>query len=126
MFGVLVNGLATRLFIVTAAGLLLYAAWGLYQLRARAWWIALAMVFLGYISNILTIWRADLAEVYAQMGYKPEVAAAAARLKSGPGLKWLWTLLIIPWAAWLLYLRRYFIVRSDAPAPSEGEPPVHL
>jgi hypothetical protein len=115
VMGFFVDGIARYFIAAIFAGALLYVAWGFYQLQIRAWWVALGMEVLGVASNVITFWWSDLSEVYGKMGLDPRTAALTVQLVSDPPEKWLLTLSVIPWAIWLLCVRRYFIAHPPPP-----------
>jgi hypothetical protein len=117
LFGVVVSGAANHLLIGLLAALLLYIAWGLYRLRAQAWWIALACQLLAGVSGVITVFRYDLADLYLRMGVDPRSADATAQIL-GPAFRWLVPFTILPGLVWLLCVRRYF----KAPGPPAVPP----
>ncbi len=112
-FGVFVTGSAGAILIVAYSAVMLYAAMGLYHLRASAWWILLAVTLVAGISWMITLWRADLPALYLQMGLTPEMASQAGDMARM--FKWAGPVMFLPWLAWLLYVRRYF------PRPGAGQ-----
>jgi hypothetical protein len=121
LFGVIASGAAGWFAVLFVAGLLLYVARGLYLLQKRACWIALAMQLIGAASSIVTFWATDLTDLYLKMGMDPQAAAATAHLLALPSFRWLFPLSIVPWLAWLLWIRRYFKNPTAPALPSESE-----
>ncbi len=117
LFGVVYTGALNYLLIALITALLLYIAWGLYRLRTRAWWIALACQLLTGVSGVITAFRYDLPDLYLKMGVDPRSAQASAQIL-GPAFRWLVPVAILPGLVWLLCVRRYF----EPPAPPAVPP----
>jgi hypothetical protein len=88
----------------------LYAAWLLFKLQLRGWWIVLVIVFLLSISSVLTYLRHDITEMYRLMGYPEKQIAMIEQLGVFKGNLMAWSCLIFagPFIAYLLFIRRYF------------------
>ena len=119
VFGRFLFGLAGRLLTLLAAGLWLYLAWGLYKLRKGIWWLALAAVLIVGISSTMTLWASDLGAVYLKMGFDSRLAASAAEMGKLIFAKWYGSVWLLPWLAWLFYVRRYF-PKAPAVGPTVG------
>ena len=115
-FGVFLSGVGAVLLMLAWAALALWVAWGLYRLWMAAWWVWLATLVFMAVSSTLTMWHADIAVLYAQMGMQPEVVVRASELGRTATL---WGMLcLVPWLAWGLYVRRFF--PKPAPAAISG------
>ena len=86
-----------------------YAAWSLFKLQLRGWWIVMVMIFLLSISNVLTYLHHDIIEMYRLMGYPEKQIAMIEQLGVFKGNLMAWSCLIftVPFIAYLLFIRRY-------------------
>jgi hypothetical protein len=123
MFGVAVSGAPRFIALVVLSVVLLFLSRGLYRLRRGAWWGAMAMVVVSFVSNIMTFWGSDVGALYAKMGLDPRAAALAGRLSSMTTFKWVLPLSVVPYLIWLLCIRRYFEAREAPPVLTDGAPP---
>jgi hypothetical protein len=87
-----------------------YAAWLLFKLQLRGWWIVIVLVSLLSISSVLTYLRHDVTEMYRLMGYPEKQIAMIEQLGVFKGNLMAWSCLIfaVPFTAYLLFIRRYF------------------
>ena len=67
-FGTFVTGPTGSAIYLVLAGLWAYAAWALYHLDRRGWWIIFVALFLFAVSAFITYSRHDVAELYRLMG----------------------------------------------------------
>jgi hypothetical protein len=110
LFGTLVTGapaVALKIAIVLVFAVL---AWAVYRLRPAAWWTALGLCIVDFVSTIVTFHRPGLLdEMYRQMPTSSQNASLAAReiLRSGV-LLWLPGTLLLAGLLYLLWIRRYF------------------
>jgi hypothetical protein len=123
VFGAFVSGGRGMLLCLLMSAVLLYLAWGFYRLQLRAWWVALAMQVVWAVSNFVTFWRTDVADLYLKMGADHRTAAMSAQLLEAPAFKWLIALSVIGWVVWLFCVRRYFDTPELPLVPSGGEVP---
>jgi hypothetical protein len=70
-FGMFLSGLPGSLLCLALAGVWSYAAWSLYRLQARGWWLILIALLVFLLSSVLTYARHDPMELYGLMGYTP-------------------------------------------------------
>jgi len=93
-----------------------YAAYALYKLDRRGWWlIFIALVFFS-ISCVLTYSRHDLMELYQLMGYSGEQLAqfrSVAFMKSGM-MAWSSVIYTVPFLIYLIYIRKFFVPSNQA------------
>jgi hypothetical protein len=123
IFGIAVTGGSKFVLLIVMAALLLYLARGLYLLSSRAWWIALAVLAVSFVSNAMTFWGPNVGELYQKMGFDSRTASIAGQFSAMPALRWMVVLSILPYLVWLLLVRRYFNA-AEAPAVlTEGVPP---
>ncbi|MBN8246273.1 MAG: hypothetical protein J0L84_02375 [Verrucomicrobia bacterium] len=115
-FGMFISGPAGALGYLILTVLWIVAAWWIYRLDLRGWWmLAVTLVVYG-LSNILTYQRHSMAEMYALMGLlTPQVEA----LKGTSFMNWMTWMTAASTVATLVYLiaiRRYFSPhRSSSP-----------
>jgi len=122
VFGMFVSGGAGYLLVILVAGLVFYLARGLYRLHVGAWWAVLALMLLSVASNAVTFWGPNLDETYAKMGLDRRAAALAGQMSGA--FHWLLPLAILPWAIWLLCIRRYFTTQAGPPVLTDPAQPV--
>jgi len=86
-----------------------YAAWSLFKLQLRGWWIVMVMIFLLSISSVLTYLHHDIIEMYRLMDYPEKQIAMIEQLGVFKGNLMAWSCLIftVPFIAYLLFIRRY-------------------
>lgn len=112
-FGLLLSGPAGTVFYLLLAVIWAYAAWALYRLDRRGWWVIVVAMVLFCLSNVITYSRHDLGEIYSAMGYSP------AQLKSlkgfsvlrGRTMMWSSLIFVLPFLGYLLYIRKFFLAR---------------
>jgi hypothetical protein len=113
-FGMFLTGAVGTLFYLVLAVLWLGAAWLLYRLDVRGWWLILIAMALFMISSIVTYIHHDLLEMYQLMGYPQAQIDQIQRtgLLEGNYLTWLTALFALPMFAYLLFIKRYFPAKS--------------
>ena len=109
-FGTFLTGSLGTLVWVLVALAWFYAAWLLFKLRVRGWWIAVAMLVLLSISSVLTYLHHDIIEMYRLIGYPEKQIAMIEQLGVFTRNLMAWSCLIftVPFMAYLLFIRRYF------------------
>jgi hypothetical protein len=110
LFGTFLTGpVATFTFILLAL-IWGYGAYGSYRLDRRAWWLLVIVTTLFVISNALTYWFHDPAEMYRLMGYPEEQLATLQKnpLLQGHRMAWMTIVTSLPIVAYLLFVGRYF------------------
>lgn len=117
--GFVVTGWPSWILWLGFVGFSLYAAWGFYHLRYRAWLIYTTVVMLLGISSVVTFLRIDLLDYYRMSGF-PEWQInqiAASPLFRRHMMVWLSLVGIILLGGYLAYLRRYFLAPRPSPDP---------
>ena len=118
LFGVLVSGPAGAVAILLIALALAYLAWGTYRLQMAAWWGMLLLGIAGNANMVFTFSRIDVMEMYEKMGTPAEQIEMMRKMGFVEMMShWgLWIALVggAWWLGYLLYVRRYFVRRSDA------------
>ena len=108
-FGMLLTGVWGAILCLIIAALWSYAAWSLYKLERRGWWLILIAWGVIVTSVLLTFARHDITEMYRLMGY-PEGQIEQIQksgLLIGSRMPWLMTLTMVPFLGYLLLIRRY-------------------
>lgn len=118
--GFLVTGWLARVIWFGFAGLSLYAAWGFYRLRYRAWLIYTVAIVAFGLSSLATFSRIDLLDYYRAVGMPDWQIRqiAASPLIQSHALLWISALSIVLLGGYLLYLRRYFVAAKDRSIPA--------
>src|SRR6516162_9553573 len=109
-FGMFLTGLAGSLLCLVMAALWAYAAWLLYRLDVRGWWLVLIAFLLMFVSTMLTYARHDMIEAYRLMGY-PEAQIEQIQktsLFTGHLMTWLMLFCMVPFLGYILFIKKYF------------------
>ena len=115
-FGMFLTGLPGSLLCLAMAALWAYAAWLLYKLDVRGWWLILIAFLVVIVSTLMTYEHHDLIEVYRLMGY-PEVQIEQIQktgLLAGHRMNWLTMFFMVPFLAYILFIKKYFRPRASA------------
>jgi len=114
-FGQVVGGLPAVALTLASSGLAGVLAWGLFRMRPAAWWGTLGWVLFWFSSWISSVALLTAEEFYAAMGSGETERQAAQMLAGNWGaLPWLIAATGAAVVGYLLWLRRYFAVRTDA------------
>lgn len=108
-FGVFIKGALGGLFYLLLAVIWAWAAWRLYRLDVRAWWVLVVALVLFSVSSVLTYMQHDIAEMYRLMGY-PEAQIEQMQksgLLMGKNVAWLTVCSVVPFLGYLLFVKRY-------------------
>lgn len=108
-FGVFLTGLPGILLYLGIAALWAYAAWLLYRLDSRGWWLILIAMCVFIVSSLLTFARHDMMEMYRLMGY-PEAQIQQIQqtgLLVGNRMSWLTSLSVLPFLGYLIFIKKY-------------------
>jgi hypothetical protein len=108
-FGVFLTGTPDALFCLTLAAIWLYAAWSLYRLESRGWWLVLIVLWVMMASSVVTFARWDGTELYRRMGYPADQIEQIRKsgLAIGHNLKWVTPLCMLPMLGYLIYIKRF-------------------
>ena len=109
-FGMFLTGVPGSLLCLAVAALWTYAAWWLYKLDVRGWWLILIAFLIFIVSSLLTYARHDIIEVYRLMGY-PEAQIEQIQkvgLLSGHRMNWLMLFCMVPFLGYILFVKKYF------------------
>jgi hypothetical protein len=108
-FGMFLTGLPGILFCLVLAAIWGFAAWSLYKLERRGWWLILIVMWVLMPSAFLTYAQHDVTEMYQLMGY-PEAQIEQMQkigLWSGNRMMWLMALSMAPFMAYLFFIKKY-------------------
>jgi hypothetical protein len=113
-FGMFITGLPGALFYLAIAALWGYAAWLLYKLDARGWWLILIALCVFMVSALMTFAQHDMLEMYRLMGY-PEAQIEQMQktgLLVGNRMGWLMSLSVLPFLGYLLFVKKFLPRKS--------------
>ena len=108
-FGMFVSGMAARAVYMAMGLISAYAAWLLYRLDTRGWWLALAAFLLFAISATITYSLHDITELYQLMHY-PEVQLEQIRktgLLKGSMMAWFTPICMLPLLGYMIFIKKY-------------------
>ncbi len=108
-FGMFLTGLPGALFCLAIAALWSYAAWLLYNLDVRGWWLILIALCVFMVSTLVTFARHDMMEMYRLMGY-PEAQMEQMQktgLLVGNRMSWLMSFSVVPFLGYLFFVKKY-------------------
>jgi hypothetical protein len=113
-FGTFISGVPGSLFCVAIAALWAYAAWLLYKLDVRGWWLILIGMAVFMASTVLTYAHHDMIEMYQLMGYPQAQIDQIQKigLFKGNSINWIMFLCWLPFLAYLLFIKKYFRGKS--------------
>jgi hypothetical protein len=108
-FGGFLTGAFGGLFYLVMAAVWAWAAWRLYRLDVRAWWVMLAALLLFCVSSLLTYMNHDILEMYQLMGY-PEAQIKQMQnigFLTGNRTAWLTCCSMVPFLGYLIFVKKY-------------------
>lgn len=108
-FGIFLTGILGSLIYLVIAVIWSYAAWSLYRLEQRGWWLILLALALLSLSSVITYAFHDVAEMYQLMGYPAAQITQMQQISlfSGNRMAWFTGLFMLPILAYLLWIKRY-------------------
>jgi hypothetical protein len=113
-FGMFLTGLPGTLFCLAIAALWSYAAWLLYKLDMRGWWLILIAICVFMVSALMTFAQHNMLEMYHLMGY-PEAQIEQMQktgLLVGNRMSWLMLFSVLPFLGYLLFVRKFLSRKS--------------
>jgi hypothetical protein len=113
-FGMLLTGLPGTLFCLAVAALWSYAAWLLYKLDVRGWWLILIAMCVFWVSSLVTFAQHDMLEMYRLMGYPQAQIEQMQKtgLLAGNRMSWLMLFSMLPFLGYLLFVRKFLPKRK--------------
>lgn len=106
-FGVFVTGFPAALLCLVIAGAWGYAAWSLYKLEQRGWWVVLITLCPWAVSTIITFARHDVAEMYRLMSYSEAQINQMKQTGMMGSFVWIGVVSIVPFLGYLLFIKKY-------------------
>jgi hypothetical protein len=109
-FGTFLTGLPGSLLCLVLASLWACAAWLLYKLDVRGWWLTLIAMIVFMVSALLTYARHDMLEIYQLMGYPQAQIDQIQKtgLLTGNSMAWMMTFSMLPFLGYILFIKKYF------------------
>jgi hypothetical protein len=109
-FGMFLTGLPAALVCLAIAAIWAYAAWLLYRLDSRGWWLTLIAICLFMASSMLTFAQHDMMEMYRLMGYPDSQIQQIQQtgLMVDNNMNWWMALSMLPFLGYLFFIKRYF------------------
>lgn len=119
-FGVFITGALGGFFYLLLAAIWAWAAWRLYRLDVRAWWVLLLALVLFSVSSVLTYMHHDIAEMYQLMGYPDAQIEQMQKsgLLMGKNMAWLTVCSMVPFLGYLLFVKKYLTSSGRKPTPA--------
>jgi hypothetical protein len=113
-FGVFVTGLPGGLLCLAVAIIWCAAAWRLYRLDVRGWWLILIVFVAVMVSTVLTYAQHDLIEMYQRMGYPQAQIEQMQKsgLLTGNRMNWLMVFSTLPLFGYMLFIKKYLRNKS--------------
>ena len=108
-FGQFITGLPCGLFCLAVAVVWGLAAWWLYRLDVRGWWLILIAMVLFMVSGLLTYAHHDISELYQLQGLPPAQIDQIQKLGlfTGNRMGWFTALCSLPLLGYLLFIKKY-------------------
>lgn len=112
-FGLLISGNIARAYHMCLGLIWIYAAWALYRLDWRGWWVVFVAMTASILSSVITFSRHDVTEMYGVMHYSAQQIAMIQKFGFGSHtMLWSTMLFTVPILAYLLYIRKFFPRRT--------------
>ncbi|MBI3416663.1 MAG: hypothetical protein HY043_15330 [Verrucomicrobia bacterium] len=113
-FGMFLTGMPGTLFCLAVAAIWGYAAWSLYKLERRGWWLMLIALCVFMLSSFLTFAQHDVLEMYQLMGY-PQAQIDQLQKSGflvGNSMTWLMACSVLPFLGYLLFIGKFLRGKS--------------
>ncbi len=117
-FGIILTGQIGAVVILFLALLYAYAAWGLYKMNIKAWWVTLLVIIGWTASAIVTFSRGNMQDYYDKMGFTAQQLESVKQLNMSH-MCWFFGLWAIALVVYLLCIRKYFVSGPGETAPSQ-------
>ena len=113
-FGMFLTGVPGTLLCLALAALWAYAAWLLYKLDVRGWWLILIAFVVFMVSAVLTYARHDIIEMYQLMGYPQAQIDQIQKigLLTGNRMAWMMSFSMLPFLGYILFIKKYLRGKS--------------
>jgi len=120
-FGFLISGNIARAYHICLGLIWIYAAWALYRLDRRGWWVVFVVMTAATLSALITFSRHDIAEIYGVMHYSAQQIAMIQKFGFSSHMILWWTMFgTVSVIAYLLYIRKFFTRSTSDPATAVG------
>lgn len=108
-FGTFVTGVPGTLLSLAVAAFWVYAAWLLYKLDVRGWWLILIALCVLLASGLLTFAHHDMAEMYQLMGYPQAQIDQMQKMGiwSGKSMPYFMCFSMVPFLGYLIFVKKY-------------------
>ena len=113
-FGIFLRGVAGMVFYLAIAAVWSCAAWLLYKLDLRGWWLIFITMCVMMVSGVITFARHDVIEMYRLMDY-PEAQIQQIQksgVLEGNTMTWMMAFFMVPFLGYLIFIKRYFRPKS--------------
>lgn len=110
-FGMFLTGVPGTLFCLAVAAIWGYAAWSLYKLERRGWWLIVIAFCVFMVSSILTFALHDISEMYRLMGFpEPQIKQIQeAGFLVGNRMAWMMAFFSLPFLGYLLFIKKFLV-----------------
>ncbi len=114
-FGMFLTGVQGSIFQVFMAGIWAAAAWWLYKLDPRGWWLQLVTMCLFMASAAITFGAHDMADMYRLMGYSDGQLEQLQKsgLLAGNFMWGAMACSMLLYLGFLLYIKKFFCRRTQ-------------
>ena len=109
-FGIFLVGTSATVTSLILAAVWGYAAWLVYKLENKGWWLTLAALGVFFVSSVFTYSTQGMDEMYRAAGY-PETQIEQIKstgLFAGKAMAWITGIALVPWVGYLLFIKKYF------------------
>jgi len=114
-FGIILSGTAGAILILVLILLFSYAAWGLYKLNIKAWWVTMLAIIGWSASTIITFSRVNIQDYYDKMGFSAQQLESVKQFNM-QNMSWFFSLWAVAVIVYLLYIRKYFTANQQEDA----------
>jgi len=113
-FGTFLTGVPGALLCLAVAAIWSYAAWLLYKLDVRGWWLILIALCVFMVSALVTFARHDMMEMYRLMNYPAAQIEQMQKtgLLTGNRMGWLMSFSVLPFLGYLLCIKKFLSRKS--------------
>jgi len=113
-FGMFLTGLPGTLLCLAIAALWACAAWLLYKLDVRGWWLILIAFVVFMVSAVMTYARHDIIEMYQLMGYPQAQIDQIQKtgLLTGNHMAWMTAFFMVPFLGYIVFIKKYLRQKS--------------
>jgi len=113
-FGIFLTGVPGAMLCLAIAAVWSYAAWSLYKLDPRGWWVILIALCVFMTSAFVTYARHDMMEMYRLMGYPESQIEQIQKsgLLTGNHMMWLMAFSLLPFLGYLLFIKKFLRRKS--------------